>query len=90
MSGGEKSLTALSFIFALQRYRPSPFYAFDEVDMFLDGANVERLSKMIRKQANQAQFLVVSLRRPMIEAADRTILQGEASAQAEATPTPTA
>ncbi|MBE9074373.1 chromosome segregation protein SMC, partial [Microcystis sp. LEGE 08355] len=41
MSGGEKSLTALSFIFSLQRYRPSPFYAFDEVDMFLDGANVE-------------------------------------------------
>ncbi|TAG87260.1 MAG: chromosome segregation protein SMC, partial [Oscillatoriales cyanobacterium] len=40
MSGGEKSLTALSFIFALQRYRPSTFYAFDEVDMFLDGANV--------------------------------------------------
>jgi chromosome segregation protein len=73
MSGGEKSLTALSFIFALQRYRPSPFYAFDEVDMFLDGANVERLSKMIRKQADGAQFLVVSLRRPMIEAADRTI-----------------
>lgn len=73
MSGGEKSLTALSFIFALQRYRPSPFYAFDEVDMFLDGANVERLSKMIRKQADNAQFLVVSLRRPMIEAADRTI-----------------
>jgi chromosome segregation protein len=43
------------------------------VDMFLDGANVERLSKMIRKQADGAQFLVVSLRRPMIEAADRTI-----------------
>ncbi|AFY73121.1 condensin subunit Smc [Synechococcus sp. PCC 7502] len=73
MSGGEKSLTALSFIFALQRYRPSPFYAFDEVDMFLDGANVERLSAMVRKQAESAQFIVVSLRRPMIEAADRTI-----------------
>jgi chromosome segregation protein len=73
MSGGEKSLTALSFIFALQRYRPSPFYAFDEVDMFLDGANVERLSKMIQKQAEQAQFIVVSLRRPMVESADRTI-----------------
>ncbi|MEM6350174.1 MAG: chromosome segregation protein SMC [Cyanobacteria bacterium P01_D01_bin.14] len=73
MSGGEKSLTALSFIFALQRYRPSPFYAFDEVDMFLDGANVERLSKMIQHQAKQAQFIVVSLRRPMIEAAERTI-----------------
>ena len=73
MSGGEKSLTALSFIFALQRYRPSPFYAFDEVDMFLDGANVERLSKMIKQQAKQAQFIVVSLRRPMIEASERTI-----------------
>ena len=73
MSGGEKSLTALSFIFALQRYRPSPFYAFDEVDMFLDGANVERLAKMITQQAKQAQFIVVSLRRPMIESADRTI-----------------
>ena len=73
MSGGEKSLTALSFIFALQRYRPSPFYAFDEVDMFLDGANVEKLAKMIQKQAESAQFLVVSLRRPMIESAQRTI-----------------
>jgi chromosome segregation protein len=73
MSGGEKSLTALSFIFALQRYRPSPFYAFDEVDMFLDGANVERLAKMIKQQAKQAQFIVVSLRRPMIESAERTI-----------------
>ncbi|MBR8833834.1 MAG: chromosome segregation protein SMC [Stigonema ocellatum SAG 48.90 = DSM 106950] len=73
MSGGEKSLTALSFIFALQRYRPSPFYAFDEVDMFLDGANVERLARMIKQQAKQAQFIVVSLRRPMIESAERTI-----------------
>ncbi|QLE55797.1 chromosome segregation protein SMC [Nostoc sp. TCL26-01] len=73
MSGGEKSLTALSFIFALQRYRPSPFYAFDEVDMFLDGANVERLSRMIKQQAQLAQFIVVSLRRPMIESAERTI-----------------
>ncbi|MGH7998915.1 MAG: chromosome segregation protein SMC [Brasilonema sp.] len=73
MSGGEKSLTALSFIFALQRYRPSPFYAFDEVDMFLDGANVERLAKMIKQQAQQAQFIVVSLRHPMIESAERTI-----------------
>lgn len=73
MSGGEKSLTALSFIFALQRYRPSPFYAFDEVDMFLDGANVEKLSKMIQQQAKSAQFIVVSLRRPMIEASQRTI-----------------
>ncbi|GAB4194659.1 MAG: chromosome segregation protein SMC [Coleofasciculaceae cyanobacterium] len=73
MSGGEKSLTALSFIFSLQRYRPSPFYAFDEVDMFLDGANVERLARMIKQQAILAQFIVVSLRRPMIESSERTI-----------------
>jgi chromosome segregation protein len=73
MSGGERSLTALSFIFSLQSYRPSPFYAFDEVDMNLDGANVERLSKMIQQQAMKTQFMVISLRRPMIEAADRTI-----------------
>ncbi|MGL4503738.1 MAG: chromosome segregation protein SMC, partial [Planktothrix sp.] len=73
MSGGEKSLTALSFIFSLQRYRPSPFYAFDEVDMFLDGANVERLSKMIKRQSQAAQFIVVSLRRPMMESSERAI-----------------
>jgi chromosome segregation protein len=41
--------------------------------LFLDGANVERLSRMIQKQAQAAQFIVVSLRRPMIEAAQRTI-----------------
>ncbi len=73
MSGGEKSLTALSFLFALQRFRPSPFYALDEVDSFLDGVNVERLSTLIARQAEQAQFLVVSHRRPMIAASSRTI-----------------
>ncbi len=73
MSGGEKSLTALSFLFALQRFRPSPFYALDEVDSFLDGVNVERLSALIASQAEQAQFLVVSHRRPMIGASRRTI-----------------
>jgi len=73
MSGGEKSLTALSFLFALQRFRPSPFYALDEVDSFLDGVNVERLAALIAAQAHQAQFMVVSHRRPMIAAATRTI-----------------
>ena len=73
MSGGEKSLTALSFLFALQRFRPSPFYALDEVDSFLDGVNVERLSALIASQAINAQFLVVSHRRPMIGASSRTI-----------------
>ena len=73
MSGGEKSLTALSFLFALQRFRPSPFYALDEVDSFLDGVNVERLAALIAQQALHAQFLVVSHRRPMIGASMRTI-----------------
>ena len=73
MSGGEKSLTALSFLFALQRFRPSPFYALDEVDSFLDGVHVERLASLIARQAEHAQFLVVSHRRPMIGASMRTI-----------------
>ena len=73
MSGGEKSLTALSFLFALQKYKPSPFYALDEVDSFLDGVNVERLSKLITSQSLNAQFIVVSHRRPMISASSRTI-----------------
>lgn len=73
MSGGEKSLTALAFVFAIQRYMPAPFYAFDEVDMHLDGINVEKLSDMIKKQSAHTQFIVVSLRKPMIESANRTI-----------------
>lgn len=73
MSGGEKSLTALAFVFAFQRYLPAPFYAFDEVDMHLDGLNVEKLAQMIREQASNTQFIVVSLRKPMIERADRTV-----------------
>ncbi|MDX1918946.1 MAG: chromosome segregation protein SMC [Candidatus Caenarcaniphilales bacterium] len=73
MSGGEKSLTALSFIFALQWYNPAPFYAFDEVDMFLDGLNAERLAKMVKKQSQLAQFLVVSLRKPMLMECERAI-----------------
>ncbi|MDX1920229.1 MAG: chromosome segregation protein SMC [Candidatus Caenarcaniphilales bacterium] len=73
MSGGEKSLTALSFIFALQWHNPAPFYAFDEVDMFLDGLNAERLSKMVKKQSTLAQFIVVSLRKPMIQASERAL-----------------
>jgi len=73
MSGGEKSLTALAFVFAIQRHMPAPFYAFDEVDMHLDGINVEKLSEMIKFQAKDTQFIVVSLRKPMIESANRTI-----------------
>lgn len=73
MSGGEKSLTALAFVFAIQRYLPAPFYAFDEVDMHLDGVNAEKLAQMVKTHSSNTQFIVVSLRKPMIEAADRTI-----------------
>jgi chromosome segregation protein len=73
LSGGEKSLTALSFVFAFQRFAPAPFYAFDEVDMMLDGSNAERLARMVKRQSASAQFVVVSLRRPMIENADHAI-----------------
>lgn len=73
LSGGEKSLTALSFVFAFQRFAPAPFYAFDEVDMMLDGSNADRLARMVKRQSASAQFVVVSLRRPMIENADHAI-----------------
>ena len=73
MSGGEKSLTALAFVFAIQKYMPSPFYALDEVDANLDGINVERLADIIQQQAKNTQFIVVSHRKPMIESANRTI-----------------
>ena len=73
MSGGEKSLTALAFVFAIQKYLPAPFYAFDEVDQSLDGINVEKLANLIQSQSKNTQFIVVSHRKPMIESANRTI-----------------
>lgn len=73
LSGGEKSLTTLSFIFSIQKYMPAPFYALDEVDMFLDGSNVERIANMIKDLSGNAQSVIVSLRKPMIEKADRII-----------------
>lgn len=73
LSGGEKALTALALVFSIQRYLPAPFYALDEVDASLDTMNVERIAEMVKKQSSGTQFLVVSHRRPMIEAANRTI-----------------
>ncbi len=73
MSGGEKSITALAFVFAIQKYLPAPFYAFDEVDQSLDGINVEKLANLILTQSKNTQFIVVSHRKPMIESANRTI-----------------
>ncbi len=73
LSGGEKSLTALSFIFAVQQYDPSPIYLLDEVDMFLDGVNSEILGRIIKRNSNSAQFVVVSLRKSTIKFADYII-----------------
>ena len=73
MSGGEKSITALAFVFAIQKYLPAPFYAFDEVDQSLDGINVEKLANLIVEQSKNTQFIVVSHRKPMIQSGNRII-----------------
>lgn len=73
LSGGEKSLTALSFIFAIQAYEPSPFYLLDEVDMFLDGVNAENVSRAVRRSSNNAQFIQISLRKVTLKEADHII-----------------
>ncbi|MDZ5812593.1 chromosome segregation protein SMC, partial [Halorubrum sp. AD140] len=80
MSGGEKSLTALSFIFAIQRHNPAPFYALDEIDAFLDAVNAERVGEMIEELAADAQFVVVGHRSALLERSDRAIgvtMQGD-------------
>ncbi|MEF8853277.1 MAG: chromosome segregation protein SMC [Haloarculaceae archaeon] len=73
MSGGEKSLTALAFIFAIQRHNPAPFYALDEVDAFLDAANAELVGELVDELAGEAQFVVVSHRSAMLERSERAI-----------------
>ena len=63
LSGGEKSLASLAFIFSLQRYDPSPLYVLDEVDMSLDALNAEYIGRMVRRNSERAQFVVISLRK---------------------------
>ena len=73
LSGGEKSLTALAFIFAIQEYQPSPFYVLDEVDMFLDSVNAEMVAKRVKESSGKAQFIQVSLRKVTLAMADHLI-----------------
>ncbi len=73
LSGGEKSLTAMAFIMAVQRINPSPIYYLDEVDMFLDGSNAERIGKMLKENSKTSQVLIVSLRKAMLKYADQII-----------------
>jgi len=73
MSGGEKTLAALALIFAIQEYKPSPFYYFDEVDAHLDEANARKVGELIREKSKEAQFIVVTLREVLSSLADRVI-----------------
>ena len=73
LSGGEKSLTALAFIFAIQEFQPSPFYVLDEVDMFLDSVNAEMVAKRVRESSGKAQFIQVSLRKVTLALAQHLI-----------------
>jgi chromosome segregation protein len=70
LSGGEKSLTALALIFSIQQFDPSPFYLLDEVDMFLDAVNAENVARMVARNAEIAQFIMISLRKVTLSKAD--------------------
>ncbi len=71
LSGGEKSLTALAMIFAVQRYKPAPFYVLDEIDAFLDLNNVYKVATLVREMSRNTQIIIISLRAPMIAAAEK-------------------
>jgi chromosome segregation protein len=73
LSGGEKSLAALAFIFAMQEWQPSPFYLLDEVDMFLDAVNADMVSQRVKKCSRTAQFVMISLRKVTLNRADHII-----------------
>jgi chromosome segregation protein len=60
LSGGERALTALAFLFALQAVNPSPFYVLDEVDAALDDANVVRFNRVLKRLSADQQFLIVT------------------------------
>src|SRR5215211_895044 len=71
LSGGEKSLVALAFLFAVFLARPSPFYILDEVEAALDDANIDRFLELLRRYSDRAQFIVVTHQRRTMDAADR-------------------
>ena len=60
LSGGEKTLTALAFVFAIQEFEPASFYLLDEPDAALDLKNSELLSKLVSKYSSKAQYIVIS------------------------------
>ena len=70
MSGGEKSLVALAFVFAVFLARPCPFYILDEVEAALDDANIDRFLQLIRRFSDRAQFVIVTHQKRTMDAAD--------------------
>jgi chromosome segregation ATPase len=70
LSGGEKALGAISFLFALFLARPCPFYLLDEVEAALDDANIGRFVELLRRFSERAQFIVVTHQKKTMEAAD--------------------
>ncbi|MEM5778216.1 MAG: AAA family ATPase [Candidatus Aenigmatarchaeota archaeon] len=70
MSGGEKTLTALAFLFAIQRYKPAPFYILDEIDAALDKPNTKKTVELIKKYSEKSQFIVISHNEATMQAAD--------------------
>jgi chromosome segregation protein len=73
LSGGEKSLVSMAFIFSIQQYDPSPFYMLDEVDQNLDAVNAEKVARMIGRNAHTAQFVQISLRKVTLKEADHIV-----------------
>ncbi|PIU54961.1 MAG: chromosome segregation protein SMC, partial [Deltaproteobacteria bacterium CG07_land_8_20_14_0_80_38_7] len=70
LSGGEKALTAIAFIFSIFLTKPSPFCLLDEVDAPLDDANVDRFNNMIRAMTDYSQFVLISHNKRTMELAD--------------------
>ena len=71
LSGGEKALTAISLLFAIQNLKPSPFCLLDEIEAALDDSNVVRYAKYLHKLTKNTQFIVITHRRGTMAAADR-------------------
>ena len=71
LSGGEKALTAIALLFAIQRLKPSPFCLLDEIEAALDDSNVGRFAHYLHKLTAHTQFIVITHRRGTMEAADR-------------------
>jgi len=70
LSGGEKSLVAIAFVFAVFLARPCPFYILDEVEAALDDANIDRFLQLIRRFSDRAQFVIVTHQKRTMDAAD--------------------